>query len=89
MARRKRLLGLQALADGNKMLDMGVPMTRVHTELGLDWSYQATVILFNADREGKHHATRPEWLTNEATLQEAPEGWHFDGYFPFGNWVQD
>jgi hypothetical protein len=88
MARRKRLLGLAALAEGNKLLDIGVPMTRVHTELQLDWSYQATVTVFNADRDGKHHVTRPAWLSEEPTLQETPEGWGFEGVFPNGQWVQ-
>lgn len=89
MARRKRLLGLNALAKGNKMLDLGVPMTKVHAELGLTWHYQSTVTVFNADREGKHYITRPEWLQDEPTLQETPQGWRFEGVFPKGKWVQD
>lgn len=88
MARRKRLLGLEALAKGNQLLDLGVPMTKVHEELGLHgaWSYNSTVQVFTADRNKLYNATRPEWLQEEPTLQATPEGWEFVGVFPNGTW---
>lgn len=90
MARRKRLLGLEALAKGNELLDLGVPLTKVHEVLGLQgkWSYPSTVTVFNADRAGLHKVTRPAWLTDAPTLQETPDDWEFIGVFPNGDWVQ-
>ena len=90
MARRKRLLGIAALEKGHDLLNLGVPMTRVHFELGLEgeWTYQSTVTVLNADRKGKYSVTRPPWLQEEPKLQEAPDGWSFDGVFPNGIWIQ-
>lgn len=90
MARRKRLLGIAALNKGNELLDLGVPMTRVHIELGLDgkWSYPSTITIFNVDRKGLHSITRPGWLEDEPLLQETPDGWHFLGIFPDGKWAR-
>jgi hypothetical protein len=86
MARKKRLLGLEALEYGSMLLDMGVPMTKVHQALKVDWSYVSTSIVLTADREGHHSATRPEWLAESPTLQETPDNWEFIGVFPDGTW---
>lgn len=90
MARRKRLLGLALLEEGNKLLDMGVPMTKVHSQLKLEgvWSYQSTSEVFGADRQELHSVTRPEWLQQEPALQETPTDWHFEGTFPYGEWIK-
>ena len=89
MSRRKRLIGLKKLDEGNELLDMGVPMTKVHVRLKLNelWSYQSTADIFAADRLGLSSITRPPWLEEEPHLQEAPQGWIFEGVFPHGEWV--
>ena len=91
MSRRKRLLGLKQLEEGNNLIDQGVPVTRVHKQLKLPWSYQSTVDIFIADRKELHSVTRPEWLKpidEEAPiLQEPPEDWKFEGTFPYGDWI--
>ena len=89
MARRKRLLGLTVLEEGNKLLDMGVPMTKVHLALKLDgrWSYQSTADIFAADREDLHSVTRPDWLKEKPAIQDTPKDWHFEGTFPYGDWI--
>lgn len=90
MARKKRLLGLNALKQGNALLDLGVPLTTVHKELQLldKWTYASTVAIFKADRAGLHDVTRPSWLHDEPLLQETPADWHFTGVFPDGQWFQ-
>lgn len=88
MARRKRLIGLDALTRGNELLDMGVTMKRVHEELALEWSYVSTRDVFHADREGLHSVTRPEWLQETPDLQETPEDYVFVGTFPIGDWYK-
>jgi len=90
MARRKRLLGLDTLNKGNELLDLGVPMSKLHLRLNLDsyWSYQSTSDIFAADRAGLHSVTRPDWLMSSPTMQETPEDWCFEGTFPYGDWRQ-
>jgi len=92
MARRKRLLSLDLLKKGNELLDMGVPMTIVHKQLGLEdkWSYQSTADIFGADRQDLHSVTRPDWLgdSTEGDLQDTPTNWRFEGTFPYGEWVE-
>lgn len=97
MARRKRLLALDKLEEGNKLLDMGVPLTKVHQQLGLAkfWSYQSTSDIFTADRQDLHSVTRPPWLEyssevegNEVPIvQDSPKDWTFEGTFPYGEWI--
>jgi len=93
MARVKKLLSLPLLEEGNELLDLGVPMTKVHNILGLhgEWSYQSTTDIFKADRHGHQSATRPPWLkdvsTRDSILVEPPLGWSYSGVFPFGMWV--
>jgi len=92
MARRKSLLSIAVLDEGNDLLDLGVPMTVVHKKLKLHklWSYQSTVNIFSADRDGLHSVTRPDWLRKREstqTLQEAPKEWTFEGTFPYGEWI--
>lgn len=86
MAKPKRLLSIDALEWGNALLDKGVPMTKVHEQLDLDWNYQSTRDVFIADRKKKFNATRPPWLLDKPNLQTPPEEWFFDGIFPNGNW---
>lgn len=90
MAKKKKLLGLDALTRGNLLLDMGVPMTKVYKELGLDnhWSYPSTIDLFRVDRAGNQEQTRPKWLKAEPLLQEAPDDWEYEGLFPYGKWIK-
>ena len=89
MARRKRLISLDLLKKGNELLDMGVPMTVVHKQLGLEglWSYQSTADVFNADRLDLHSVTRPPWLVKDPVLQDTPLDWVFEGTFPYGEWI--
>ena len=98
MARRKRLLALDKLEEGNRLLDMGVPLTKVHKELGLEdlWSYQSTSDIFTADRQDLYSVTRPDWLQHSSkvegkevpVIQDSPANWFFEGTFPYGDWVQ-
>lgn len=88
MARPKQLIGLNALTLGNKLLDQGVPMTKVHAKLQLTWHYASTRDIFMADRKNRFSATRPKWLQEEPTLQTPPDGWTFEGIFPDGRWVR-
>jgi len=96
MARRKRLLSLDLLEKGNALLDMGVPMTSVHKQLGLEkaWSYQSTADVFTADRQDLHSVTRPSWLKESSedlgipVLQSTPVDWKFEGTFPYGEWIK-
>jgi len=90
MARRKRLLSLDMLEEGNKLLDLGVPLTKVHKQLGLDtkWTYQSTSDVFTADRADLYSVTRPEWLQRAPDLQETPQDWKFEGTFPYGEWLK-
>ena len=98
MARRKRLLSLTMLEQGNALLDVGVPVSKVHKQLGLGetWSYQATADIFKADRAGLHSVTRPAWLKHSSTelgkevsdIQDTPVDWQFEGTFPYGEWVK-
>jgi len=90
---RKKLIALNLLEKGNELLKLGVPMTKVHKDLGLDWSYQSTADVFTADRAGLHHVTRPSWLKAsedpKEALQKAPENWNFEGVFPNGKWIEE
>lgn len=88
--RKKQYLGLDALDKANSLLDLGVPMTVVYTELGLRdiWSYGSLVELLRADRKGKQSTTRPAWLKTTPVLQAAPESWYYVGRFPNGQWIQ-
>jgi len=96
MARRKRLLAIEILNEGNKLLDIGVPMTKVYANLGLKefWSYQATFDIFMADRQDLQSATRPQWLKelsekgSNLKIHNSPPDWYFDGIFPYGEWRQ-
>ena len=88
MAKPKQLLGLAALELGNKLLDDGVPMSRVHLRLDPDWHYLSTYAIFMADRKKKYAVTRPAWLQDEPVLQRPPEDWAFEGNFPNGKWVK-
>jgi len=98
MARRKRLLSLDKLEEGNKLLDLGVPMTKVHLKLGLDayWSCQSTADIFMADRADLYSVTRPDWLQKSndkedefvPMIQDTPKGWRFEGIFPYGEWLK-
>lgn len=90
MARRKRLLGIATLEAGIKLHKLGVPMTKIHEQLGLQgkWSYPSTVTVLNAELAGLTDATRPPWLQDEPLLQEMPTNWAFRGIFPDGKWVK-
>jgi len=95
MARRKRLLSVVLLNKGNELLDLSVPMTKVHIALELEnhWSCQSTADIFAADREGFHAVTRPDWLQEisekepSIMLHDSPTDWQFEGTFPYGEWV--
>lgn len=88
MAKPKKLIGLNALELGNRLLDDGVPLTKVHERLGLDWHYMSTRDIFMADRKRRHSITRPPWLEDEPALQTPPSDWVFEGVFPIGSWVK-
>ena len=88
MARRKRLIGKNYLNKAKDMLDMGVPMSKIHKQLGLDkvWSYQSTSDILHAEKDGLESVTRPAWLLSEPLVQETPVDWQFEGTFPYGEW---
>lgn len=88
MARPKRLIGLLALEKARSLLNLGVPITTIHTQLGLDehMHYKTTYVILKADSQGHTHATRPEWLQDEPLIQVAPDGWQAIGEFPDTEW---
>jgi len=97
MARPKYLLPLAVLDEATDLAKLGVPMTKIHAQLPVKWSYQSTVDLLNADLAGKTGATRPEWLLDDQKrplkaekdgLIRQPPNWRFRGYFPDGDWVK-
>ena len=86
----KRLIGLDTLNRALELLDLGVPMTKVHTKVGLDkvWSYGSTVIVLTCARNNLLGAVQPPWLKKTPILQEPPANWIFKGNFPIGKWHQ-
>jgi len=89
MAKPKQLLPIKALDEAVRLAKLGVPLTKIHVQLDLDWSYQSTADLINADIEKKFDATRPSWLPSEGNLLvKAPSEWKYEGVFPNGEWIK-
>ena len=86
----KKLVGLDTLNKALELLELGVPMTKVHVTVGLDkvWSYGSTVIVLTCARNGHLPAVLPPWLKDAPILQEPPVNWVFRGNFPIGKWHQ-
>lgn len=89
MAKEKKLIGLIALQRIEELAALGVPLTTIHKQLGLDkhWSYVSTGYIVRADKEGLYSVTRPAWLQKEPLIQSPPKGIVFRGLFPYGKWV--
>lgn len=91
MANIRKLLNIETLDKAVALVELGVPMVKVHSSLFLDgyWSYQTTVNLVKADMAGFHKATRPTWLlASDQITQTPPTNWKFVGTFPKGEWVK-
>ena len=87
MAKKKRLMGRNALDKARALRKLGVPITSIHEALDLAdfWSYKTTHSLLVAD-DAHVEATRPTWLKAEPSVQSPPTNWYFDGVFPLGTW---
>lgn len=89
MKRRKKLIGRNALDTISTLRALGVPMTKIHSRLGLDkvWSLTATRIIVMAEEAEEKGSTRPLWLRDEPLIQDAPANIVYEGIFPNGQWL--
>lgn len=95
----RKLIRLDQLLSLNERVEMGVPLARAIRDLNLDVSRPLAakhVKWYNSREFAKGFAAEllvasldAPWLNPEGdTVQEQPPGWDYEGYFPFGTWVE-
>ena len=94
----RKLIRLDKLSTLAHRAQMGVPLARAIRDMRLDISRPLAakqVQLFNMDCATKEassllkHSLDAPWLDYDGpTVQEQPDNWYYEGYFPFGKWVE-
>ena len=79
----------------SKLDNLGVPMTRIISDLELDISrpHLRRLITYNrAAGESKvvFASIYPRWINfSQEQAQVQPDGWTYSGVFPFGEWLNE
>lgn len=73
---------------------LGVPSSRIIKDLELDISRTSLSSLIKVYEvsyaDGKFDTSLfPPWLKDTAKIQEQPDNWYYEGYFPWGVWKHD
>lgn len=97
---RKLMLRPQ-LAYAHTLRGMGVPVSRIISELELDVSIPVVTKLINIYNE-MYTSSEPEqaskieqslfptWLDEGGKpIQGTPTNWSYNGFFPFGQWIEN
>lgn len=94
----RKLIRLDKLLSLHRKVSIGVPLARALRDLELDISRPLAakqLKLFETECES-NEANRlitdsmdPPWLDAKGpAVQEQPSDWDYEGYFPFGKWVE-
>lgn len=70
---------------------LGVPLSRIIKDFNLNicrTSLATLIKLYEVSyTDGKFDASLfPPWLEDTDEIQEQPDGWYYQGYFPWGEW---
>lgn len=101
---KRKLVPNEVLNEALLRQSYGVPITRIIADYNLDISrplfvklldcYQLsqTTQLTEEERNSSiiYKSLFPDWLDSDnMQVQEQPEGWAYEGRFPWGKWVYD
>jgi hypothetical protein len=98
--RPKKLLPYNILEQLVNALELGVPLSAAMRQQSIKMSQPAVAKLVKQFRESfgseDHHIAMydslfPSWNKTSyayGAVIEQPEGWYYEGYFPYGEWVQ-
>lgn len=92
---RRKLLTQKALIKLSSQVALGVPVARALTNLSITMSRPAAVKLLEAynnitDHPNIQASLFPEWMDSSGPdIQEQPDNFSYNGYFPLGEWVAD
>ena len=92
---KRKLLPLGVLEKAVSLDTIGVPMTRIITDLGLDISRPHLRKLMTyrdaaCMNDVVFRSIQPPWLNQDVEhAQIQPDGWIYTGVYPFGEWTNE
>lgn len=99
---KRKLLSMTTFNEVLKRKAMGVPVARIMVDLDLKDKISRTSLVnlitaYDAITDpGSPHNVKdsmqslyPEWLQTDIDVQEQPDNWYYEGYFPWGTWKHD
>jgi hypothetical protein len=101
--KRRKLIRYDKFLELYETTAIGVPLARALRDMQLDISRPLAAKMLKV-YEGVENETmessaavkvvdtlRPTWMNvhkGASNVQEQPDGWDYEGYFPFGDWVE-
>lgn len=91
---KRKLIPKALVIEIVKRQALGVPLSRIIKDLELNISRTSLKSILDiyksVDPDSSWEASLfPPWLNDEAKVQEQPNNWYYQGYFPWGSWQND
>jgi len=99
---KRKLVAKSLLLTLYERKQLGVPLSRLIADFNLDIARGSLTPLLNHYHsalkketsmpelaEGIFASLFPPWLTDNNEVQQNPDSWSYQGYFPLGKWVRN
>lgn len=101
--KRRKLIRFDKFLELHRTTAIGVPLARALRDMQLDISRPLAAKMLKVYEGVENdtmelsaaakvvHTLSPSWMNvhkDAPHVQEQPDGWDYEGYFPFGDWVE-